>query len=149
VLERVIQARQTGTNSFLNLNTGELFTPPPDVTNALAAIQPTDLQVNNTERRWQGLDILDNTQPFRYITWLRESGADLMFNGNGQIIAFEGDFAIAHGASSTNWDDWSELSPEMTRAAVETIGSATRNVNSGTTTITLSTNFVGLTYATA
>jgi tRNA A-37 threonylcarbamoyl transferase component Bud32 len=149
VVERVIQARQTGTNSFLNLNTGELLTPPPDVTNALAAIQPTDLQVDNTEHRWQGLDILDNTQPFRYITWLRESGADLMFKGNGQIIAFEGDFAIAHGASSANWDDWSELSPEMTRAAVETIGSATRNVNSGTTTITLSTNSVGLTYTTA
>jgi len=149
VVERVILARQTGTNSFLNLNTGELLTPPPDVTNAIAAIQPTNLQVDNTERRWQGLDILENTQPFRYIAWLRESGADLMFNGNGQIIAFEGNFAIAHGASSADWDDWSGLSPEMTRAAVETIGSATRNVNSGTTTITLSTNSVGLTYTTA
>ena len=132
--ERVIQARQTGTNSFLDLDTGRLLTPPPDVTNALTAGQST----HDVERFWQGLDILDNTRPFQYIAWLRESGADLMFNGNGQVIGFDGNFAIAHGESSTNWDDWAGLSPEMTRAALETIGRATLNTQSGTTIVRVS-----------
>ena len=149
VMERVIQARETGTNSFLDLDTGHLLTPPPDVTNALTAIQPTDLQRDNTERRWEGLDILANTRPFRYIAWLRESGADLMYNDNGQIIAFEGTYVIAHGVSSTDWNDWSGLSPESARAAVEAVGNATRNVNGGTTTITLLTNNTSSTYTTA
>jgi serine/threonine protein kinase len=131
VMERVVQARQTGMNSFLNLDTGQVLTPPPDVTNSLVPIQPGD----QVERFWQGLDILPNTRPARYIAWLRESGADLMFNGNGQVIAFEGTFAIAHGENSSNWDDWAGLSPEMTRVALETIRSATLNINSGTTTI--------------
>ena len=29
------------------------------------------------ERFWQGLDILENTRPFRYIAWLRELGDHL------------------------------------------------------------------------
>ncbi len=149
VIERVIQARETGTNSFLNLETGELLAPPSEVTNALAAVQPTDMRRDNMERRWQGLDILENTRPFRYLRWLRESGADLMFNGNGQVIAFDGNFATAHGESYTNWDDWAGLSPEDTRAAVETVANATRNVNGGTTSITLSTNSTGITYTSA
>ena len=144
VIARVIQARQTGTNSFLDLDTGQLLTPPPDVTNALVPIQPAD----QVERFWQGLDIMENTRPFRYIAWLRESGADLMFNGDGQIIAFDGNFAIAHGESSTNWDDWAGLSPEMTRAALETIGSATRDTQSGATTVTLLPGSVTYTSAT-
>ena len=145
VIERVIQARQTGTNSFLDLDTGQLFTPPSDVTNALVPIQPAD----QVERFWQGLDILENTRPFRYIAWLRESGADVMFNDNGQLIAFDGNFAIAHGESSTNWDDWAGLSPEMTRAALETISSAALHTQSGTTTITLVTNSSSHTYTSA
>jgi serine/threonine protein kinase len=133
VIERVIQARQTGTNSYLDLDTGQLLAPPPDVTDALTAGQTT----HDMERFWQALDIPENSRPFRYIAWLRESGADLMFNGDEQTIAFDGTFIIAHGDSSTNWDDWAKLSPETTRAALETIKSAIENTQSGTTTITL------------
>jgi serine/threonine protein kinase len=131
VMERVIQARQTGTNSFLDLDSGRLFTPPPDVVNSLTAVQPTD----NAERFWQGLDILDNTRPFRYIAWLRESGADIMFNDKEQIIAFEGCFVVAHGESSTNWDDWAGLSPKTVCDAVKAIESATRDTQSGVTIV--------------
>ena len=44
-----------------------------------------------------------------------------MFAGDGKIIGFDGVFPIAHGNSSTNWDDWEGLTPEQVRAAVEVV----------------------------
>ena len=44
-----------------------------------------------------------------------------MFAGDGKIIGFDGTFAVAHGDSSTNWDDWDGMSPEGVRAAVEVV----------------------------
>ena len=129
VVERLIQSRQTGTNAFLDLETGRLLTPPPDVTNALVPVE-TD---GGVEQFWKGLDIMPNTRPFKYIEWLRESGADLMFNNEEQIIAFEGVFAVAYGEGAINWDDWTGLSPETTRTAVETIERATRGTKGGYT----------------
>jgi serine/threonine protein kinase/tetratricopeptide (TPR) repeat protein len=117
VIERVIQARATGTNQFLDLDTGRLLTPPPEVTNALTEAQPS----HNVERFWQALDIPEDSRPFKYIAWLRESGADLMFMGNGKVIGFDAVFPIAHGASSATWDDWEDLTPGHVRTAVDVV----------------------------
>jgi len=117
VIEREIQARVTGTNQFLDLDTQQLLTPSSEIAGVLAASQPND----DENRFWQSLDIPGGSRRFQYITWLRESGADLMFAGDGKIIGFEGVFAIAHGDSSTNWDNWDGLRPEQVRAAVNVV----------------------------
>jgi predicted Ser/Thr protein kinase len=117
VIERDIQARATGTNQFLDLDSEKLLTPPPDIAASLAASQPGE----DEGRFWQGLDIADGSKRFKYINWLRESGADLMFAGDGKIIGFDGVFPMAHGDSSTNWDNWDSLTPEQVRTAVETV----------------------------
>jgi len=50
---------------------------------------------------------------------VRDCGADLLYAGDGKIIGFDGIFALAHGPSSTSWNDWDELSPER---VIEAIG---------------------------
>ncbi len=117
VIERNLQARLTGTNQFLDLDTEQLLTPSPAISSVLAASQPGD----DDYRFWQALDIPENSRRFQYIRWLRESGADLMFAGDGKIIGFDGVFSIAHGNNSTNWDDWESLTPEQVRAAVKVV----------------------------
>jgi hypothetical protein len=115
VIERELQGRETGTNQFIDLDTEHLLTPSPELAGALA-----DQQSSEEENRfWQGLDIPKDSPRFRYIQWLRQSGVDLMFAGSGKIIGFDGFFRVAHGDSSSNWDDWDVLTPEQTRAAVE------------------------------
>src|SRR5258708_19990423 len=84
---------------------------------ALAPTQPAD----DESRFWEALDIPENSRRFQYITWLRESGADLMFAGDGKIIGFDGVFPMAHGDSSTNWDNWDALRPEQVREAVNVV----------------------------
>jgi hypothetical protein len=111
VMERVIQARETGTNLFLNLDTGELLTPPAGITGTLG----------ENERNWQALDIPKDSRSFRYIQWLRESGADLMFAGDGKVIGFDGAFPFAHGNDSTNWESWDDLTPAQVQNAVAVI----------------------------
>jgi hypothetical protein len=116
VIERELQVRTAGTNQFLNLDTQKLLTPPPEVADALAD------QANEPDSRvWQGLDIPEDSEHFQYINWLRESGADLMFAGNGKLIGFDGLFPIAHGDSQENMDDWDALTPQEVRAAVEMV----------------------------
>lgn len=117
VIERELRARQAGINQFLDLDTEQLLTPSPAISNVLAASQPGD----DENRLWQALDIPADSGRFQYISWLRESGADLMFSGDGKIIGFDGVFPIAHGDNSTNWDDWEGLTPEQVRAAVEVV----------------------------
>jgi type II secretory pathway pseudopilin PulG len=111
VIERVIQARQTGTNLFLDLDTGELFTPPVNITETLG----------NNDRNWETLDIPEDLRSFRYIQWLRESGADLMFAGDGKVIGFDGAFPFAHGNNSTNWESWDGLTPAQVQNDVAVI----------------------------
>jgi serine/threonine protein kinase len=111
VIERVIQARETGTNLFLNLDTGELLTPPASITGTLG----------ENERNWQTLDIPEDSRSFRYIQWLRESGADLMFAGDGKVIGFDGAFPFAHGSNSTNWENWDDLTPAQVQNDVAVI----------------------------
>jgi len=111
VVERVIQARETGTNLFLNLDTGELLTPPVTMSEMLG----------RNERSWEALDIPEDSRLFRYIHWLRESGADLMFAGNDKVIGFDGEFPIAHGNNSTNWENWDDLTPAQIQNDVAVI----------------------------
>jgi hypothetical protein len=117
VVERTIQARATGTNQFLDLDTGTLLTPPDEISGVLAATQPGE----DENRFWQALDIPGDSARFRYIAWLRESGADLMFAGNGKIIGFDGLFPIVHGEGSANWDNWDGLSPDQAGEAVNVV----------------------------
>jgi len=115
VIERELQAR--GTNQFLNLATEQLLTTSAELASVLAANQPGE----NENRFWQALDIPADSRRFQYVSWLRESGVDLMYAGNGKIIGFDGIFAMAHGDSSTNWDDWDGLTPEQARAAADVV----------------------------
>jgi predicted Ser/Thr protein kinase len=117
VIERDLQARVTGTNQFLDIDSERLLTPPEDITNALAATQVLD----DENRFWQALDIPENSRRFKYPAWLRESGVDLLYMGNGKIIAFDGVFPVAHGNSSTNWDDWDGLTPDQVQNAVAVV----------------------------
>jgi hypothetical protein len=41
-----------------------------------------------------------------------------MYCGDGKIAGFDNIFAIAHGDSSTNWDDWNSLTADQANAAV-------------------------------
>jgi len=111
VMERVIEARENGTNLFLNLDTGELLTPPASITETLG----------KDERSWEALDIPEDSRPFRYIQWLRESGADLMSAGDGEVIGFDGAFPFAHGNNSTNWESWDDLTPVQVQNDVAVI----------------------------
>ena len=116
VIERELQAQGSGSNQFLQLDSQGLLTPPPEITSVLVA-SPGELY----GRLWEGLDIPPDSSRFRYVRWLQESGADLMFAGDGKIIGFDGIFAMAHGDSSTNWDDWDGLTPGQVQAAEEAV----------------------------
>ncbi len=117
VIERELQPRLAGTNQFLDLDTEQLLTPSPAISDVLLASKLSD----DDNRLWQALDIPGDSRRFQYISWLRESGADLMFAGDGKIIGFDGVFPIAHGSTATNWDDWDGLTPEQVYAAVEVV----------------------------
>jgi len=116
VMEQVIQARSTGTNQFLDLDTAKLATPSSAI---VAAMAGNGGQAE--ERLWNALDIAEDSERFRYIAWLRESGTDLMFAGDGKLITFDAVFAPAHGADSANWDDWESLSPERVSEAIDVV----------------------------
>ena len=113
VKEFDIQARTTGTNEFLDLDKEQLLTPSEDITNVLAG--------DNGDRVWETLDIPQDSRRFKYPMWLKESGADLLYAGDGKIVGFDGTFSPAHGNSSTNWDDWDGMAPEQVRAAVDVV----------------------------
>jgi predicted Ser/Thr protein kinase len=126
VIEQVIQARATGTNQFLDLDTGKLLTPSAEITSLLAASGPGE----NEDRFWQGLDIPSGSQRFQYIAWLRESGADLLFAGEGKLIGFDGFFAVPPGDNTANLD-WDNLRPQQVRDAIEGSQRATKVSNHG------------------
>jgi hypothetical protein len=140
VFERVIQARETGTNSFLDLDTGRLATPPPEVTASTNPFEdldtgqllarPPDAPEGRPEAESTGilkgygpaLDIPQGAHRLKYIAWLRESGADLMFNSQRQLLGFDAVFPMARSVSVTNRDDWENLTAEQVRTAVEAVG---------------------------
>ena len=117
VVERELQARASGTNQFLDLDTDQLLTPPNDVSSVSSDI----LHPFEQDRFWKALDIPQDSRRFKYPKWLEESGADLMYAGDGKIIGFDGVFPVAHGNSSTNWDDWDGMTPELVRNAVAVV----------------------------
>jgi predicted Ser/Thr protein kinase len=116
VIEQEIHARSSGTNEFLNLGNSQLLTPSADLV-AILAPQPGE----NATFLWETLFIPADSRRAQYLDWLRENGVDLMYEGDGKIIGFDGTFAIAHGDSSTNWDDWDDLTPEQALAAVASV----------------------------
>ena len=111
VIERVLQARQAGTNTFLDLDTGRLLTPPASV----------PVLLGDNERSWKTQDISEHTSQFRYIQWLRENGLDLMFSEPDELIGFDAMFPLAHGDYSTNWEGWDDLTPAQIEKAVAVI----------------------------
>jgi predicted Ser/Thr protein kinase len=117
VIERELAARSIGTNQFLDLDTEQLLTPPEDISSLASDI----LHRNDEDRFWETLDIPQDSRRFKYPKWLQESGADLMYAGDGKIVGFDGVFPVAHGNSSTNWDDWDGMTPESVRNAVEVV----------------------------
>ena len=119
VVERDLQTRVTGTNEFLDLDTQQLLTPPSDIMNVLATNQFGD------DRLWEALDIPADSRLFKYPKWLEENGVDVMYAGDGKVIGFDGVFSVAHGDSSTNWDDWDGMTPEQVRQAVNWESAAT------------------------
>ena len=131
VVERLIQARQTATNAFLDLDSGQVLMPASEITNGFVPVQSR----SDPDQFWRGLDITPNTAPAKYLAWLQESGADLMYDDQGQTIVFEGVWAVAHGMTSAGWESWDGLTPEMVRSAVSEIEKATRNTSSGVTSV--------------
>jgi len=121
VIERDLQARIIGTNQFLDLDSQQLLTPPPDVTNALLdhISDVAGYRATDEAQLWEAIGIRADSRRYKYVRWLQENGVDLMYAGNGKIIGFDGIFLLAHGNSSTNWDDWDALTPEQARAAVK------------------------------
>ena len=107
-----LPARESGTNQFLDLDQQQLLTPPDDV----ASVLPKD---PGADRYWEALDIPRDSRRFKYPAWLNESGADLLFAGDGKIIGFDGVFSVAHGNSSTNWDEWDSMTPEQVYETVD------------------------------
>jgi tRNA A-37 threonylcarbamoyl transferase component Bud32 len=116
-IERTVLRRDIGTNMFLDLDNDELLTPPTDVIEAITGLYPP----HEVERHWQALDIPEASRPYRYLQWLRESSADLMFAGSGKLIAYDCVFAKAHGNSSTTWESWDDLTPQEVRDAVAVV----------------------------
>jgi len=108
VIEQVIQARATGTNQFLDLDTGKLATPSSEIVSALVAREPGE----DENRFWQALDIPSGSTRFQYINWLKTSGADLLFAGDRRIIGFDGVFT--HGGGQ----DWDNVRPQQVRDAI-------------------------------
>ena len=103
VIERVIQARETGTNLFLDLDNGELLTPPAGIVEVLG----------KDDYHWQGLEIASETRPYKYVAWLKQSGVDLMLHGQ-EVLGFDGYFVVAHGTDPTDWENWDDITPEQT-----------------------------------
>jgi len=111
-----LQARSGDTNQFLDLDKQQLLTPSTDITSALSGTA--------ADRWWEALDIPVDSHRYIYPTWLKENGADLLYAGEGKIIGFDGVFAVAHGNSSTNWDDWEGITPEQVQIGVERDGAS-------------------------
>jgi len=111
VIDQVIQARATGTNQFLDLDTGTFLTPPDEITSALAAIEPGE----DENRFWQGLDIPGSPHS-QYINWVEKSGADLMFAGR-RLTSFDGVFAMMHERKTANPEDWDNVRAKQVRDA--------------------------------
>jgi len=82
VIEQVVQARATGTNQFLDLDTGKLLTPPAEIA-ALVSSQPGERDYQS----WNVVNTVERRVP-AHVTWLKESGADLMFAGDRLIVGF-------------------------------------------------------------
>jgi hypothetical protein len=114
VIEKELQTRSTGTNLFLNLGAAQLLTPSTGLRGILTGSQPGE----DVSRIWEGLDIPKDSRRFQYVDWLRENGGDLMYSGDGKVAGFDAIFAIAHGDSSTNWDDWDGLTADQANSAV-------------------------------
>jgi len=117
VIELDLQERATGTNQFFDLDADQLLTPPDYITSVMSDPQRGGVD----SRLWEALDIPRDSRRFKYPTWLRENGVDLMYAGNGKVISFDGVFVPAHGDSSSNWDDWATLTPAQARAATAVV----------------------------
>jgi serine/threonine protein kinase len=111
VIERVIQAQSTETNSFLDLDTGQMLTPPGEVIDALSD-KPT---------LWLLDERIDpGTRAYQYVDWHKQTGPDLFYAGNGDNIwCFGGIFMLAHGAGYADWDRWDSLTADQALAAIK------------------------------
>ncbi len=74
VTMRTIQAVETGTNLFLNLDTGQLLTPPADI-RAL---------FNESYATRDSWEMHDDPRALKMRKWLRNSGANLMVGDGGR-----------------------------------------------------------------
>jgi predicted Ser/Thr protein kinase len=107
VIECKLDDFASGSNCFLNLADSSFPHLPPAVADALA-VEPS----HQFERRWEGVDISPDSRASQYLSWLKENGVDLMYAGDGKIVGFDGVFVMAHGDSSSNWDDLESLKPD-------------------------------------
>jgi hypothetical protein len=112
-IQQVIQARATGTNQFLDLDTGKLVTPPAQITALLGGSEGDD-----NARAWHALDIPENSWRFPYIEWLWQSGVDLIFAGNGMVMSFGGMFLTVDGNDAENGEKWDAVHPDQVRDAL-------------------------------
>lgn len=116
VHDEVVQARETKTNCFLDLDSGTLLTPSAPVVEAIEKNGATP------ERTWETRDIHgEGVRAYRYVQWIRETGADLLYMGNGRVVAFDCLLTPAHGESSTNWEDINSVRPEQWQRTIASL----------------------------
>jgi hypothetical protein len=82
IFDRVIQFRENGsTNAFLDLDTGDLMTPPPDIARAIEARKGQPLLT------WGGSN--DERQ---FVDWVRREGVDMWLHGPKGLRVAGGEF---------------------------------------------------------
>jgi tRNA A-37 threonylcarbamoyl transferase component Bud32 len=116
--EQTIQSYETKAGCFLDIDSNKLLTPSAEIVEAIEK----NPKYGTPERTWETRDIEgDGVRAFRYVQWIRETGADFLYMGDGRIVAFDCLLTPAHGNSSTNWEDINSVSPEEWRKAIATI----------------------------
>jgi hypothetical protein len=103
-IERVLQSRLEGTtNWFLDLETGNILMPPPEL--ALSLVRRT-------------LEAIPGTRALQFTDWVQRTGVDVAVYGPEAFETLGGIWKPTHGQSYEDWDDLEALTPAQTRAAI-------------------------------
>lgn len=108
VVEPTVLTRASGSNQFLDLDTGKLATPPTGITKALVPEAGED-----EDQIWKARDIADDSPRHRYVEWLQSSGSDLLLLDQSRLVGFDLVFTPATGPDTDASNPWDELTPDQ------------------------------------
>lgn len=98
--------------SFLDLDTGKIWSPAKDVIPAVRNNGGT------IARTWEARDIHSGQSANRYLQWLKHTDVDLMFPGDGRIVAFDGWFTPAPHDPDKPVDNWDSITAAEVQNAI-------------------------------